>query len=149
MSEHHGSQNAVAGPLAGTARPGKPCSNRSFGLVLSAAFGVIACWPLIYGEAVRYWALTVAACFLVVAVVRAQSLARLNRWWMRFGLLLGHIVSPVTLAIVYYLTIVPLGLIKRWFGKDTMGLHFDASASTYWVARDPKARPDESMKNQF
>ena len=149
MKEHHGSQNAVAGPLAGTTGPGKQSSNRSFGLVLAAAFGVIGCWPLIHGEAVRYWALTVAACLLVLAAVRAQSLARLNRWWMRFGLLLGHIVSPVALAIVYYLTIVPVGLMKRWFGKDAMGLRFDASASTYWVAREPRARPDQSMKNQF
>jgi len=98
---------------------------------------------------VRYWALIVAACFLVPAILRPQSLAHLNRWWTRFGLLLGHIVSPVALAIVYYLAIVPVGLFMRLFGKDTLGLRFDSSASTYWVIRDPKARSDETMKNQF
>jgi hypothetical protein len=149
MSARHHSQEAVSGPLAGRIKPGKASSNRSFGFVLAAGLGIVGCWPLIHGETPRYWLLTIAACFLVLAVVRPQSLTHLNRWWTRFGLLLGHVVSPVALALVYYLTIAPIGLMKRWFGKDTMGLRFDASAPTYWVDRDPEARPDESMKNQF
>ena len=63
--------------------------------------------------------------------------------------MIGNVVSPIALAIVYYLAVVPTGLIKRWFGKDSMGLRFDSSASTYWIDRNPKARPDESMTNQF
>ena len=149
MSKRFSSQDAVSGPLAGMAKQVKPSSNRSFGLVLAAAFGVVGLWPLVHAGAIRYWALTVAACFLLVAMVHPQSLTRLNQWWMRIGILLGRIVSPIALAVVYYLAIVPVGLCMRWFGKDALGLRFDSSAPSYWVARNPKARPDDSMKNQF
>lgn len=118
-------------------------------MVIAAALVVIGCWPLIRGEAIRLWALVLAACFLVAALTWPQSLAGLNRWWTRLGILLGSVISPVALAIVYYLAVVPTGLIKRWFAKDSMGLHFDPSASSYWIVRDPKASPDESMTNQF
>lgn len=149
MRKRHDATDAVSGPLSATSGPARQSSNRSFGLIIAAALVVVGCWPLIHGEAVRPWALILGACFVLVALVRPQVLARLNRWWMRLGILLGNIVSPLALAIVYYLAIVPTGLIMRWLGKNTMGLRFDSSASTYWIARDPKARPDESMKNQF
>ena len=118
-------------------------------MVIAAALMLIGCWPLIRGEAIRLWAFILAACFLVAALAWPQSLARLNRWWTRLGILLGGVVSPVALAIVYYLAVVPTGVIKRSFAKDSMGLRFDSSASSYWIVRDPKASPDESMTNQF
>jgi len=149
MSQSKDAPNAVSGPLAATSGTVMRSSDRSFGLIIAIAFVVVGCWPLIDGEAVRVWALVLGACFLAVAVVRPKSLAGLNRWWMRLGILLGNIIGPVALAIVFYLAVVPTGLIMRWFGKDTMGLRFDSSAATYWVVRDPTARPDESMKNQF
>jgi hypothetical protein len=141
--------DAVSGPLTTAATAARQSSNRSFGIVIAVALTVVGCWPLTRGEALRLWALILAACFLVAALLWPQSLATLNRWWTRLGVLLGNIVSPVALAIVYYLAVVPTGLIKRWFGKDTMGLHFDPSAESYWITRDPQARADESMKNQF
>lgn len=141
--------NAVSGPLATASMSSRQSSNRSFGMVIAAALVVIGCWPLIRGEPIRLWALVLGACFLVAALAWPQSLAKLNRWWSRLGILIGNIVSPVALAIVYYLAVVPTGLIRRGFGKDSMGLRFDSSASTYWIDRDPKARPDESMTNQF
>lgn len=144
-----GAVNAVSGPLGAASTSARQSSERSFGMVIAAALAVIGCWPLIRGEPVRLWALGLGVCFLLAALAWPRSLARLNRWWTRLGILLGNIVSPVALAIVYYLAVVPTGLIKRWFGKDAMGLRFDSSASTYWIDRDPKARPDESMTNQF
>jgi hypothetical protein len=77
------------------------------------------------------------------------SLALPNRWRTRFGLLLGRIVSPLALGLVYYASVVPVGVLMRLLGKDNFGLRFDRSAPSYWVVRDPKAKPDDSMKNQF
>jgi hypothetical protein len=149
MNKRHDATDAVSGPLASGSGPARQSSNRSFGLVIGAALLIVGFWPLVHSEAVRLWALIPGACFVLLALVRPQSLTRLNRWWTRLGIMLGNVVSPVALAIVYYLAIVPTGLIMRWLGKDTMGLHFDSSAPTYWIVRDPKARPDESMTNQF
>lgn len=149
MKKNRNATDAVSGPLTTTTAAARQSSNRSFGIVIAVALTVVGCWPLIRGEGLRLWALILAACFLVAALLWSQSLARLNRWWTRLGILLGNIVSPVALAIVYFLAVVPTGLIKRWFGKDAMGLRFDPPAASYWITRDPKARPDESMTNQF
>lgn len=150
MRKHKDAPEAVAGPMSSASAHGRMSSNRSFGLVLAGALAILGCWPLVRGEFPRWWALLIAACFLVVAIARPRILAGLNRWWTRLGVLLGNIVGPIAMAIVYYLAILPVGLIMRCFGKDAMGLRFRrSSAGTYWVVRDPRGRPDESMKNQF
>jgi hypothetical protein len=87
--------------------------------------------------------------FAIAALAFPRSLGMLNRAWSRFGVLLGNVVGPIALALVYYSTIAPLGMIMRVLGKDPLGLRVDRAARTYWVERDPKARPDQSMKNQF
>ena len=146
--------NATTGPLDVTSSdktlaPGRQSSNRAFGLVFAMVFTIVACWPLLRGEAPRYWALVIGVAFLVCALVLPDSLAVLNRWWTRFGVVLGRVVSPLALGIVYYVAVVPVGIMMRLFGKDNLGLRFDRSAASYWVIRDPKAEPDDSMKNQF
>jgi len=154
MRQERAAMNATTGPVSptgvGTSTPtGKRSSDRAFGLVFASLFTIVACWPLLDGAPIRYWALAVGTVFFLLAVVRPHSLALANRWWARFGLLLSRIVSPLALGFVYYVAVVPVGILMRLFGKDNLGLRFDRSAQSYWVKRDPKARPDDSMKNQF
>lgn len=149
-----GAVNATTGPLnpacSGNTLPSSMrSSNRAFGLVFAMAFSVVAFWPLLGGDPLRYWALALGVAFLIGAVVWPDSLRILNRWWTRFGLLLGRVVSPLALGFVYCVAVIPVGLMMRLFGKDNLGLRFDRSASSYWVNRDPTAKPDDSMKNQF
>jgi hypothetical protein len=66
----------------------KPSSDRSFGLVIATFFLIITFWPLIHAEAVRWWALAVAAAFAVVALVWTAALAPLNKCWTKLGILL-------------------------------------------------------------
>lgn len=149
MKQRGDAGNIATGPLASDGHQVKSSSNRSFGLVFAVVFGVVALWPLISGEAIRYWAAAISVAFVFAALAFPASLGIANRCWTRLGLLLGHIVSPVALALVYYSTIVPLGLVMRLLGKDPLSLRLDRAATSYWVERVPKARPDESMKNQF
>ena len=124
-------------------------SDRTFGLVFFVVFVVIALLPMLHHQPARVWSLLTSGAFLLLASLRPQYLRPLNRLWMRFGLLLHHIVSPVALGVVYYVTVVPIGLGMRLLRKDPLKLSFDRAAATYWVSRTPAGPEAESMKNQF
>ena len=124
-------------------------SNRSFGLVFTGFFAVVAgisawrhgwMWPYAGG---------LAAAFLIVSFAAADLLAPLNRAWMKFGLLLGKIVAPIVLGLLFFLSVVPIGLILRARGKDLLRLKRDPSAQSYWIMREPPGPPPETMRKQF
>jgi len=127
----------------------KGSSNRSFGIVFAFVFAVIGLLPLVFGGSVRVWALTVGGLFLLVALAVPAMLAPLNRAWLRVGLLLHRIVSPLVLGIMFFLVITPMGLLMRALGKDLLRLRFDKQSSSYWIDRAPPGPAPESLKDQF
>jgi hypothetical protein len=122
-------------------------SDRSLGLVFAGFFLIVAIAPLLHRNGVRWWALGVAALFLLVACAAPRLLSPLNRLWLRLGLALGRVAAPAVIALVYYGVVVPIGLIVQ--RKDPLRLRRDPGAATYWVARDPPAPPPGSMSRQF
>lgn len=124
-------------------------SDRTFGLVFAAFFIIIAGWPLLHGGLIRWWSVAVAAIFAVTALVKPVLLAKLNRLWIKFGVLLGKVVSPIALSILFYGVVTPIGLLVRLTGKDPLRLKFDPAASSYWLSRNPPGPPPGSMNNQF
>jgi hypothetical protein len=124
-------------------------SDRAFGFVFAGVFLLIAGWPLFHAQAPRWWALGVAVGFMLVALLRPALLAGLNRQWMKLGILLGKVVSPIALGILFYGVITPLGTLLRLAGKDPLRLKHDASAESYWIRRKPPGPPPDSMTNQF
>ena len=124
-------------------------SDRSFGIVFAVVFALIGAVPWLFGGILRPWALAIGALFLVVALVVPSLLGPLNRQWLRFGLLLHKIVSPLVLGVMFYLVITPMGLLMRMFGKDPLRLKLDSASDTYWIAREPPGPPPESLKDQF
>lgn len=124
-------------------------SNRSFGGVFTVVFLIIALFPLLKGEGPRIWALTASAAVAAVTLFRPSLLTVPNRLWMQFGLLLGKIVSPIVIGILFYGVITPFGVVMRLAGKDPLRLKRDPGAATYWIKRDPPGPPPESLSNQF
>jgi len=129
----------------------KAPSERSFGLVMTAFFLIVAVGPLLFPprESVRWWAIAIAVMFLGAALLRPQLLVPLNRLWMKFGHLLHAIVSPIILGLLFYATITPIGILMRAFGKDPIRLRRAPEAATYWIERQPPGPSPESMKNQY
>jgi nitrate reductase NapE component len=127
----------------------KASSNRSFGWVFTAVFLIIALWPLVSGGMVRWWSVFVAAAFALVTVAAPNLLALPNRLWLRFGLLLNRIISPVVLALLFYFVVTPMGALMRVFGKDSLRLRRRGSDATYWIKRDPPGPKPDSMNHQF
>ena len=124
-------------------------SDRSFGLVFSGVFLLIATWPLLQGGTARWWAAGVAAAFAVIALSKPTLLASLNRLWMKFGILLGKVISPIALGILFYGVLTPIGAVIRLTGKDPLRLKLDSDTDSYWIGREPPGPPPDSMTNQF
>ena len=127
-------------------------SDRGFGLTVGGILLLIA--------AVRTWLHdgygaielafgAVGLCLIVLALVRAESLAGLNRAWTRLGLILFRVVNPIVLGLIFLTTIVPIGLIMRACRHDPLRLKRDPQASTYWMKREPPGPAPETMINQF
>jgi len=124
-------------------------SDRAFGLVFAGLFVVIACWPLFSGESPRWWSFGVAAVLTVIALIRPLLLAGPNRLWIKLGVLLGKIVSPIALGILFYGVVTPIGAVMRLIGKDPLRLKLDSGTDSYWIRREPPGPPPDSMTNQF
>ena len=127
----------------------KAGSNRSFGVVFVVVFALIGLFPLVREEAIRIWALAVSAAFLLPTIVYPQVLTPLNKLWFRFGMLLGRIINPLVMFIMYALVMVPVGLVLKLMRKDLLRLKLDAQSLTYWNQRTPPGPTPESLKDQF
>jgi hypothetical protein len=124
-------------------------SDRAFGLVWSAFFAVVGLWPLIGARPARTWALCAAGAFLLASLIRPSALAPLNRLWLRFGLLLQRITNPIVLGILFFGTVLPIGLLMRLAGKNPLRLGFDRDARSYWIERQPPGPEPDTMPRQF
>ncbi len=121
-------------------------SPKSFGIVFSVVFLIVGLYPLINSEDLNIWAIIISAIFLLLALVVPQVLAFPNKLWFKFGILLGSIIAPIVMALVFFVTVLPTGLIMRLLGKDLLKQKLDKNAKSYWIKR---TEPIGSMKNQF
>jgi hypothetical protein len=127
----------------------RPGTDRSFGLIFAVFFGVVALYRFYSGaDQVAIWFVCCLA-FTSVALVIPLILHPLNIAWFKFGMLLHHIVSPISLGIMFFLVITPYGLLMRFLGKRPLLLDYDPIAKSYWIERNPPGPSQESFNNQF
>ena len=120
-------------------------SNKSFGIVFFIVFLLLGFYPLLNDENVRVWSLVIALIFLTLGLLNSKLLLPLNKIWFKFGILLGKIVSPLIMGIIFFLVVTPIGLFMRMLGKDLLNLKFNTQKS-YWIERESVK---SKMKNQF
>jgi len=123
----------------------KVSSNKSFGIVFSIFFLLISIYPLLNNDPIYYWSLFVSFIFLVLGLMNSKILSPLNLLWFKFGILLGRIISPVVMGIIFFLVVTPISIILKIFGKDVLNLKFNNN-KTYWIVKDG---PKSNMKKQF
>jgi hypothetical protein len=124
-------------------------SDRGFGLVVAGVCLLVALGPLRQGHAPRWWAFGVASLFTLVASLKPALLGTLNRLWTKLGVLLGRVVSPIALGILFYGVLTPVAIMIRLSGKDPLCLKLDPAGESYWISRTPPGPPPDSMSNQF
>lgn len=120
-------------------------SNRSFGIVFSIVFLIISIYPILNDENIRIWSLAISVIFLTLGIINSKILNPLNIIWFKFGILLGKIISPIVMGIIFFLVVTPTGLFMRFLKKDLLRLKYNKKSS-YWIEKnDAKSK----MKNQF
>ena len=110
----------------------KISSNRSFGIVFFIVFLLIAFYPLTYSGEIIVWSLILSILFLVLGLINSKILTPLNRIWFKFGIILGKIISPIIMGIIFFLVVTPIGLIMRMLGKDLLNLKYNTN-KTYEI----------------
>lgn len=120
-------------------------SNRNFGIVFFIFFLIIAFWPLLNANNIRIWSLTISIIFLILGILNSNYLTPLNKIWMKIGALLGNIVSPIIMGIIYFGVICPTSFLMKIFGKDILRLNKN-NDQTYWISKD---NSNNNMRNQF
>ena len=121
-------------------------SNRSFGLLFFIVFIVAGLWPVIKGETANIYLILISLFFLIFGLINSKILSPFNKAWIKLGEILGLIIAPIIMALVYFIILTPISLILRMFGKDLLGLKFLKKQDTYWIKRVKKLG---TMKKQF
>ena len=124
----------------------KSGTERNFGLVFAAVFVIIGLYPILQGQNIRLWAFIIALIFLFFGIFLPKALIVPNKLWFKFGILLGAIVSPIIMGIIFFLAVIPTGIIMRLIGKDILNQKIKKSVKSYWIKRTENL---PSMKNQF
>ena len=123
----------------------KISSNRSFGIVFFVVFLTISLFPLINEGNLGIWSLIISIIFLILGLINSNILTPLNKIWFKFGLILGQIVSPIVMGIIFFLVVTPIGILMRILKKDLLNLKINGNES-YWIK---KSEPKSKMRNQF
>src|SRR6056300_716492 len=103
----------------------KTTSNRSFGIIFFVVFLFIALYPITYSEDLRIWSLIVSFIFIILGLLNSKILTPLNKLWFKFGVILGKIISPIIMGIVFFLIVTPTGLVMKLLGKDLLRLKYN------------------------
>jgi len=120
--------------------------NRSFGLLFFIVFLALALWPLTKKSEINIYLISIALIFLALGLLNSKILSPLNKAWIKFGEILGRVIAPIVMAIVYFLILTPISLLVRLFGKDLIGMKFSNDIKSYWIKRKKHIG---SMDKQF
>ena len=122
-------------------------SNRSFGLVFFAVFLIIAFWSfrgdLQQVKVIPFW---FSILFLILGILNSKLLSPLNKIWFKFGIILGAIVAPIVMSIIFFFVVTPTGIIMRILKIDLLKKKYNQKINTYWIKANKNSG---SMKKQF
>ena len=126
----------------------KGSSNRSFGIVFFIFFLIIAVYPIFYGQELRIWSLLLSLIFLILGLAKSRILTPLNLLWFKFGLLLGMVISPIIMGIIFFGIFSPIGIIMRLFKRDELSMIGNNKLS-HWKIRKVSQIKSDLFKQQF
>lgn len=127
----------------------KVSSNRSFGVTFATVFTILAVLPLLKHNSPHFLLLLLAVTIIGVTFLKSDLLTLPNKYWSKLGLLLGMIMTPVILGLMFYAILTPMALLLRCFGKDLLSRRLRMDQKTYWVERSPPGPEPESLRQQF
>ncbi len=120
-------------------------NNKGFGLLFFLVFILIGLWPLKSGQNLNIYFIIISLPFLILGIFNSKILTPFNKAWIKFGELLGRLIAPIVMALVYFFILTPISLIVRIVGKDLLQIKFSKDKS-YWIKRKKDLG---SMNKQF
>lgn len=123
-------------------------SLRTFGLTWAVIFFIIATYPLLNNDPLRYWSLFVFSGFLAISLIypKFYKISYFYQTWIKFGDFIGNINSKIIIFMLFYFLFLPIGIVLKIFRKDLLSKKINSSANSYFI--DRKKQP-EGMENQF
>ena len=123
-------------------------SNRKFGFFFTAIFLLASSYSYyVDSELMVYILSAICGVFLIITIINADALLPLNKLWMKFGILLGMIVSPIIMGIIFFGIFTPIAILMRLSGRDELRLCFKKKKS-HWINRKDVKKFD-TFKKQF
>ena len=113
----------------------KKSSNRSFGILFFLVFLGFGLWQLTKEMSPNIYLVIISVVFLILGLLNSKLLSPFNKIWIKFGEILGKIIAPLIMALVYFLILTPISLLVRVFGKDLLGLKYLKQQNSYWIKR--------------
>ena len=123
----------------------KKSSSKSFGYLFFGLFLILSLWPVLNDNSVNFLFLSISAVFLILTILKAKILDFLNNYWIKLGELLGRVVAPIIMFLVFFVIVTPLSLLTKLLKKDLLNIRFNDS-KTYWTN---KVKKIDSMDKQF
>ncbi len=124
----------------------KKSNSKSFGILFGIVFLIIAIWPIINSDPIRYWALVFSVIFFTLGFMNSKLLEPLNKYWIKLGEFLCKVIAPIVMLLIYFLIVTPISLLLKIFNKDILNLKLNKKKTSYWIEKKQKLG---SMKNQF
>ena len=122
-------------------------SNSKFGYFFSFVFAIVGGYFYFHSSiSWSYLFITCSTIFVTISILNPDALLPLNKLWMRFGLLLGMIVSPIVLGLIFFGLFTPIAFIMRISGRDELRLKLENTS--HWIKRGKDEQP-ETFKHQF
>ena len=117
-------------------------SDRKFGWTFAAIF-------LLIGAVYHPWLIVLAGVTAIITLTRAEWLAPAKHAWMKLGDILGKIVSPIVMGLIYFAIFTPVAVAMRLAGRDALKMRLDKTLPSYWNRRDPPGPADDSFKEPY
>ncbi len=119
---------------------------RIFLFIWGCIFLLLALYPLLEKDTIRYWALILAVPLFLVALLKPLFAVGIYKIWITVGDFIGNIMSKLIMLVLFYGVFTPIAILLKILGKDLLNKKIEPDAKTYWISRSEKPG---SMKYQF
>jgi|TARA_B110000037_G_scaffold8912_1_gene9656 hypothetical protein len=125
-------------------------TNRKFGFFFTSVFALLNLYFLFVGlNPIAYVMFAITVFFLLTTLIKPDTLLPLNKLWMQLGLLLGMIINPIVLGIIFFGLFTPMSLLMKLFKRDELRLKLITDRKSHWKVRDKGDAQTNTFKNQF
>ena len=111
-------------------------SNKSFGIVFFLFFFALGIYPLINDGKLNLILISIGIIFLILGIRNSNLLTLPNKYWIKFGIVLGKLISPIIMFIIYFFILFPISFLSKLVGRDICNTKYDFKAKSYWIKKN-------------